>query len=212
MTGVTRSSSHPMSIGDSVSEYNPRGRGSIFSKTKVGQDLHRTASDDSEVNLRTTKSSKTKFGRLLRRSLSLINTSSNSKNAQQDRVQVAKESSNSDSSQEIVSNAPSSSRDSSSSEEEEITNAFFFSTTPEEPCIIPAIQEPEKTNNYAEKTVVKAVKVVRVHSQKTPHIRLAVSRLSQCDYRSLPRQKDYTHFNSSSRQSLSLVRSASLQG
>lgn len=197
MTGISRSASHPSASGNTWSESNPRLSCKLFPKARTRKELLRTASNDSEMGSETEKVKTSKFGRLLRRSFSLMNTPSYSRSANHN--PVTSSSSNSGSSQDIRSPTPISDND-SESETEGITNAFFFSTTPEDSSFLPTEPIVSEDKKPLERTTTRSVKVVSVHSQKSPHIRYAAGKLASGDYRSLPRHsKDYNQYKSTPR-------------
>lgn len=192
MTGVRRSATQ--SAVD-LPETHLQMSHKALPKPRIRKELLRTtSSDDSDVNFATEKRKPSRFGRLLRRSLSLINTTSSGKVPIQRTI-----TSNPDTPKEVTSVSSSSHEESSNSESdtEEITNAFFFSTTPDESSFITA-QDRETPERARQRCTVRAVKVSRVHSQKTPHIRYAANKLSKGEYKSCPLQsKDYKQRRSS---------------
>lgn len=185
MTGISRSASHPSTHIESAMETRFEVNNKVCGKTKPKEDVCRTTSDDSNLQLHSEKHPKSKISRLLRRSISLIQTSTLPKRNSRYQEMAAAESSTSSSPQddEVGGSLPPS-NDESGNEEEEITNAFVFNATSANPVSFDANNVAEFIHPV-EKTTVKAVKVSRIHSQKSPHISYAARKLSLGEFKDL---------------------------
>lgn len=183
MTGLTQTTAHSTSAmeNDSFTE-TISNSGNVYRTTSCD---HTQRRPHTEKLKRTTK-----FGRLLQRSMSLVQPK---RMIEKEPSSVTPSSSTSNSPQDILTPTPTTTTNSSiqsadeesDSDQEGITNAFIFSTTPENSSSFLTNSQISCHRTTEVKTTVKAVRVTRVHSQKSPHISYAASKLSLGDFKDL---------------------------
>ena len=162
-----------------------------------------SSNEDKAENTKTLPKGGSKFGKLLRRSMSVMSSSSLprkpivaqkslSADAKACSAAVTHEESSCSSIEDYIQEVNTVSLSESDDDEtEDITNAFAMfnsSSKPQKSATLlhnTVSREPSFSPPTGEKTTVKSVKVSRVHSQKSPHIRYAASKLVSGDHMDL---------------------------
>lgn len=149
--------------------------------------------DSSEAHSNGTKTlpRPSKFGRLLRRSMSVIQTSTQPRKTARKPLSADTDTAMPRCDIDVVistvgeSSSETGGEHSPETDDDQITNAFVFNATPKICTKEPLSRTTSLSQPSAEKSTVKAVKVSRVHSQKSPHIRYAATKLSSGDHKDL---------------------------
>lgn len=180
----------------------------FLAKPKQGNRyVEKAFKDDSEFKKEKSKSPRIgKFGKILQRSISLIQPSSSDKQL----INISAPSLSMSCSTLKSSIPPKYSANEESDNEDDITNAFIFSAT-ETNEILPLLDKKfDDAIESKQKTIVKSVKVTRVHSQKTPHIQQAARRMSNRESEELQQSHKQSPVEMFSGQGLSLSNSPNL--
>lgn len=199
----------PENLSDPDAEATSRNRFGFLNRSSSqkhrnnsssGPGIGSADSSNTKSNSKTTQKS-SKFGKLLRRSMSVMSASSlprkpvaqktlSSEGEGEASTSLSREESSSSSIEDYLqeANTVSLSDEESDEEADDITNAFSMFSAPTN-LPTPASKQPvSRAPSFtpsAEKTTVKAVKVSRVHSQKSPHIRYAATKFASGDHMDL---------------------------